>query len=200
MLVEYLWLIKSMVLSFFYIGGRCQEWDLGKLAQFQQLNFGFPVLGLLLSGFLIGGYVCGFSIRGTPARILWVANFRFLLCEICVHNQWEHEILRFQLKTLTLAAGVNVCIYEKVNQALLAWFTSIRGNNIPISGLLLLEELANLLTHLMATLFRHQTDGLEDGMRGKSRLPVYMFLQLKIHNKECQFFKFFYNHRHFHEK
>ena len=92
------------------------------------------------------------------------------------------------MKTLTLAAGVNVCIYEKVNQALLTWFTSIRGKNIPISGALLLEELANLLTHLMATLSRHQTDGLKDGMRGTSRSPLYTLLQLKIHNKEWSTF------------
>ena len=51
-------------------------------------------------------------------------------------------------------------IYEKVNQALLTWFTSMRGNNIPISGTPRLEELASLLKHLIATLSRHQTDGL----------------------------------------
>ena len=56
-------------------------------------------------------------------------------------------------------------VYTKeVNQALLTWFTSIRGNNIPINGPLLLE-LANLLAHLIATLSRHQTDGLENGKR-----------------------------------
>ena len=75
-------------------------------------------------------------------------------------------------------------IYEKVNQALLTWFTSMRGNNIPINGTLRLEELANLLKHLIATLSRHQTDGLEDGKGGTSRLPLYTFLHLKIFNKE----------------
>ena len=59
-------------------------------------------------------------------------------------------------------------MYEKINQALLTWFTSMRGNNIPISGTLRLEELANLLNHLIATLSRHQTDGLEDEKRGTS--------------------------------
>ena len=39
------------------------------------LNCGFPVGGLPLSGFPIGGYNYGFPIRGTPAQILWVANF-----------------------------------------------------------------------------------------------------------------------------
>ena len=68
--------------------------------------------------------------------------------------------------------------------ALLTWFTSLRGNNISINGSLLFEELTNLLTHLIAALSRHQTDGLDDGKRGTSRLPLCMFLQLKIHNKE----------------
>ena len=75
-------------------------------------------------------------------------------------------------------------IYEKVNQALLTWSTSMRENNIPINGRPRLEELTNLLKHLTATLSRHQTDGLEDGTRGTSRLPLYTFLNLKIHNKE----------------
>ena len=30
--------------------------------------------------------------------------------------------------------------YEKLNEALLKWFTSMRGNNIPISGPILLEK------------------------------------------------------------
>ena len=71
---------------------------------------------------------------------------------------------------------------EKNNQALLMWFTSMRGNNIPIIGPLLLEELADLLTHLIATLSKHQTDGLENGKGGTFRLPLYTFLHLKIHN------------------
>ena len=67
---------------------------------------------------------------------------------------------------------------------MLTWFTSTRGNNIPIIGTPLLEELANILKHLIATLPRHQTDDPEDGKRGPSRLLLYMFLHLKIHNKE----------------
>ena len=35
----------------------------------------------------------------------------------------------------------------------------MRGNNVPINGTLGLEELANLLKHLIATLSTHQTDG-----------------------------------------
>ena len=57
---------------------------------------------------------------------------------------------------------------KKLNQALLTWFTSMRGNNIPINGTLHLEELSNLLKHLIATVSRHQTDGLEDEKRGTS--------------------------------
>ena len=30
--------------------------------------------------------------------------------------------------------------YEKLNEALLTWFTSMRGKNIPINGPILLEE------------------------------------------------------------
>ena len=60
----------------------------------------------------------------------------------------------------------------------------MRGNNIPINGTHCLGKLANLLKHLIATLSRHQTDGLENRKRGTSRLPIYMFLHLKIHNKE----------------
>ena len=60
----------------------------------------------------------------------------------------------------------------------------MHGNNIPVNGAPCLDKLANLLKHLIATISRYQTDGLEDGKRGTSRLPLYMFLRLKIHNKE----------------
>ena len=60
----------------------------------------------------------------------------------------------------------------------------MRGNIIPINGTPRLEEFANLLKHLIATLSRYQTDGLEYGKRGMSRLPLDTFLHLKIHNKE----------------
>ena len=59
----------------------------------------------------------------------------------------------------------------------------MRGNNIHINEITRLEELANLLKHLIATLSRHQTDGLEGGKRGTFRLSLYTFLYLKIHNK-----------------
>ena len=62
---------------------------------------------------------------------------------------------------------LKVGLYEKVNQALLKWFTLMHGNNIPINGqFLLLEKAHNLLTHSIAKIFKHQTDGLEDGKRG----------------------------------
>ena len=44
---------------------------------------------------------------------------------------------------------------KKVNQALLTGFTAMLGNTIPINEPLLLDDLANLLTHLIATLSRH---------------------------------------------
>ena len=46
-------------------------------------------------------------------------------------------------------------VYSKNQQALLTWFTSMLENNITIYGSLLLEELVNLLTHLIATLSRY---------------------------------------------
>ena len=60
----------------------------------------------------------------------------------------------------------------------------MRGNIILINGTAPLEGLAILLKHLIVTLSRHQTDGLEYGKRGASRLPLYTFLHLKTHNKE----------------
>ena len=55
-------------------------------------------------------------------------------------------------------------MYQRVNQALPTWLISILGNSIPISGSIFLEELTNLLTHLIATLSRHQADGLKHGV------------------------------------
>ena len=54
------------------------------------------------------------------------------------------------------------------------------GNNIPINETVLLEEVSNLQTHLIATLSRHQTDGSEDGREVR---PDYLFVCLKIHNR-----------------
>ena len=68
---------------------------------------------------------------------------------------------------------------------MLTWFASIHGNNIHINGAPRLEELVNLLKHLIATLSRHQIDDLGDGKRGTSKWPFYTFLHWKIHNKEC---------------
>ena len=59
----------------------------------------------------------------------------------------------------------------------------MRENDISINGKLCLEELPNLLKHLITTLSRHQADGLEDE-KITSRLPLHAFLHLKIHNKE----------------
>ena len=83
--------------------------------------------------------------------------------------------------------------------------------------------LRNRLKNLIVTLSSHQSDGLEDGQRVTSSLPLYTFLHFKIHNKEsglhlekyCQsligkasdtnnllniMYQFFHNHRYFHEK
>ena len=55
----------------------------------------------------------------------------------------------------------------------------MHGNNISINRTPRLEELANLLKHLITTLSRYQTDGLED-QKITSRLPFYALLHLKI--------------------
>ena len=39
-----------------------------------------------------------------------------------------------------MKTGVKTGTYEKLNEARLKWFTSMRGNNIPISGPILLEK------------------------------------------------------------
>ena len=49
---------------------------------------------------------CGFPIKTIPDCILWVANFRFTFYQICFQNQWEHKILRSQLRTLAPAVLV----------------------------------------------------------------------------------------------
>ena len=103
-----------------------------------------------------------------------------LICELCLKNdegeaesiikwggwggsslhgkKWRKIYDPFKISSLSWLK-INVCINEKVNPALLTWFTSIRRNNIPINRPLLLEELVNLLTHLIATLSRYQTNG-----------------------------------------
>ena len=49
---------------------------------------------LSISWFPISDYNSGFPIRGTPVRILRVANFQFPLYEICVQSQCGYKILR----------------------------------------------------------------------------------------------------------
>ena len=74
--------LNQWCLVFCSIGSRCHsgwwEWNLGRLAQFQSLNFGFPVVELSLSRFPVRG----FSIRGTPTWILWVTNFQLSLYKL----------------------------------------------------------------------------------------------------------------------
>ena len=49
-----------------------------------------------------------------------------------IFDAFENSLLKGQ----RLKTG----IYEKLNEALFKWFTSIRGNNIPINGPILLEK------------------------------------------------------------
>ena len=48
---------------------------------------------------------------------------------------------------------------EKLNEALLKWFTSVRGNNIPINGPILLEKAQGLLRPSITTILHHRTGG-----------------------------------------
>ena len=45
----------------------------------------------------------------------------------------------FQNSTLK-QQSVKTGTYEKLNEALLKWFTSMRGNNIPVNGLIVLKK------------------------------------------------------------
>ena len=58
---------------------------------------------------------------------------------------------------------VKTGIYEKLNEALLRWFTSMRGNKIPINGPILLEK-----AHEFAKAFDHKDFTASNGwMRGR---------------------------------
>ena len=48
---------------------------------------------------------------------------------------------------------------RKVNEALLKWITSMRGNNIPINGLFFWRKLMNLLKSSITTILQYQSDG-----------------------------------------
>ena len=48
--------------------------------------------------------------------------------------------------------------YEKLNEALLKWFTSMRGNNIPINGPILLEK-----AHEFAKAFNYKDFAASNG-------------------------------------
>ena len=48
---------------------------------------------------------------------------------------------------------------RKVNEALLKWITSMRGNNIPVNGLFFWRKLMNLLKSSITTILQYQSDG-----------------------------------------
>ena len=48
---------------------------------------------------------------------------------------------------------------RKLNDALLKWFTLMRGNNIPINGAILLEKARDFAKAFNCNDFKHQTDG-----------------------------------------
>ena len=70
--------------------------------------------------------------------------------------------------------------YEKLNEAFLKWFTSIRGNNIPVNGPILLEKVAekdinvsdkkNLYILLLLSLY--------NTLHHEEKSPAYFFLNL----------------------
>ena len=70
--------------------------------------------------------------------------------------------------------------YEKLNEALLKWFTSMRGNNIPVNGPILLEKVAekdinvsdkkNLYILLLLSLY--------NTLHREEKSPAYFFQNL----------------------
>ena len=74
---------------------------------------------------------------------------------------------------------VKTWTYEKLNEALLKWFTSMRGNNILINGLILLEKLMNLLRPSITTILQHPMDGCSNGC---SSLACTMLYIVKKHS------------------
>ena len=65
-------------------------------------------------------------------------------------------------------------IYEKLNEALLKWFTSIHGSNIPISGPILLEKAMNLLRPSITAILQHRTDGCWKGCSSLAWTILYI--------------------------
>ena len=70
-------------------------------------------------------------------------------------NLWSFS--KFITETTIVKNGTN----KKLNDALLKWFTLMRGNNIPINGAILLEKARDSAKVFNCNDFKHQTDGWE---------------------------------------
>ena len=80
---------------------------------------------------------------------------------------------------------VKAWIYKKLNEALLKWFTSMRGSNIPISGPILLEK-----AHEFAKAFNYNDFTTSNGWLLKRML--FLSLYNTLHREETSpayFFK-----------
>ena len=63
-------------------------------------------------------------------------NSVFLVVPLLLGRKIFEAFQNSSLKQQRVKTGT----YEKLNEALLKWFTSMRGNNIPINGPILLEK------------------------------------------------------------
>ena len=71
-----------------------------------------------------------------------------------IFDAFENSLLKGQ----RLKTG----IYEKLNEALFKWFTSMRGNNIPINGPILLEK-----AHEFSKAFDYSIERMDERLEGE---------------------------------
>ena len=67
-------------------------------------------------------------------------NSVFLVVLLLLGRKTKKKIFEAFQNSSLKRQRVKTRTYEKLNEALLKWFPSMRGNNIPISGPILLEK------------------------------------------------------------
>ena len=100
-----------------------------------------------------------------------------------MEEKWRKIYDTYEFYSLHIRRNIKskMSVYEKVNQALLTSYISIRWNYVPRNRPILLEELQNLLIHLATTL-----SNIKGWLRGwkETYVTFYRFLNLRIHNKK----------------
>ena len=81
-------------------------------------------------------------------------NSVFLVVPLLLGRKIFEAFQNSSLKQQRVKTGT----YEKLNEALLKWFTSMRGNNIPINGPILLEK-----AHEFAKAFNYKDFAASNG-------------------------------------